>query len=226
MAERCADPANAKKLRVLEQLERETKEVLRPAVKDFGWPGVEGAEHVKAGEELGAKLAPVPWAMLMVGLKKELEGFVAQFEQAEPLAPPGREALFRLVTDHERALLAFVEREIAGAAADDALAPIVAILGTVEEMDESFPKGCRPAAPLGNNSPIHHRRRGAHGAHGCRGLLEQLEQRVGEGVAHLRVAGVVHVQVVDEVGAVVEQRVDVDETDRLARRRRASRPRS
>ena len=95
MAERCADPANTRKLRLIEQLERETKEVLRPAVKDFGWPGVEGAEHVKAGEELGAKLAPVPWAMLMVGLEKELEGFVAQFEQAEALAPPGREALFR-----------------------------------------------------------------------------------------------------------------------------------
>ncbi|HVH07751.1 MAG TPA: hypothetical protein VNE71_17295, partial [Myxococcota bacterium] len=80
MAERCADPANAKKLRVLEQLERETQEALRPAVKDFGFSGVAGAEHVKAGEELGAKLAPVPWSALMVGLKKELEGFVSQFE--------------------------------------------------------------------------------------------------------------------------------------------------
>ena len=134
MAERCADPANAKKLRVLEQLERETKEALRPAVKDFGFSGVEGAEHVKAGEELGAKLAPVPWSIPMVGLKKELLGFVSQFEQAETLAPPGREALFRHVTRHERALLAFVECEIAGAPPEESLAPIVAILagaGTV-----------------------------------------------------------------------------------------------
>ena len=89
---------------------------------------------MKAGEELGAKLAPVPWPMLMVGLKKELEGFVAQFEQAEALAPPGREALFRHVTDHERALLAFVEREIAGAPADEALAPIVAHPGDGGEL--------------------------------------------------------------------------------------------
>jgi hypothetical protein len=128
MAERCTDAANAKKLRVLEQLERETKEVLRPAARAAGHSGIESAEVARAGAELGAKLAPVPWAMLMTGLKKELEGFVAQFEQAEPLAPPGSEALARHVTDHERALLAFVEREIDGRSADESLAPIRAIL--------------------------------------------------------------------------------------------------
>jgi hypothetical protein len=128
MAERCADPANARKLRVLEQLERETKEILRPAVREVGLPGVESEEQIRAGVELGAKLAPVPWAMLMVGLKKELEGFVALFEKSEALAPPGAEALFRHITDHERALLEFVVREIEGKPPEESLAPIVAIL--------------------------------------------------------------------------------------------------
>jgi hypothetical protein len=128
MAERCGDPGNARKLRVLEQLERETKEVLRPAVREAGLPGIESEEQLRAGALLGAKLAPVPWPMLMVGLKKELLGFVALFEKSEALAPPGRKALFRHVTDHERALLEFVEREIAGAPAEESLAPIVAIL--------------------------------------------------------------------------------------------------
>jgi hypothetical protein len=128
MAERCTDPVNAKKLRVLEQLERETKEVLRPATRAAGHAGVESDEAVRAGEELGGKLARAPWPALMAGLEKELAGFVARFEQAEALAPPGSEALARHVTDHERALLAFALREIAGAPPDESLAPILALL--------------------------------------------------------------------------------------------------
>jgi hypothetical protein len=113
---------------VLEKLARETTEVLRSAARAAGHSGIESDEVTRAGEELGAKLARAPWPILITRLKKELEGFVAQFEQAEPLAPPGSEPLARHVTDHERALLAFVEREIAGAPAEEALAPIIAIL--------------------------------------------------------------------------------------------------
>jgi hypothetical protein len=128
MAERATDPAIARKLRVIEQLERETKEVLRPATRAAGNEGVDSADAIRGGEELGAKLARVPWPALLVGLEKELAGFVAQFEAAEAMAPPGSEALFRHVTEHERALLDFVVRERAGAPADEALAPITALL--------------------------------------------------------------------------------------------------
>jgi hypothetical protein len=55
LAERCADAGNARKLRVLEQLERETKEVLRPATRAAGHPGTESEEVMRAGVELGGK---------------------------------------------------------------------------------------------------------------------------------------------------------------------------
>jgi len=128
MAELCEVPAHARKLRVLEQLERETKELLRPAVREVGYPGVESAERISEGEALGAQLANAPWPELMRSTRLELERFVEDFERAERLAPPGKEPLLRHVTAHERALLEFATRELAGDARRDSLEPVIALL--------------------------------------------------------------------------------------------------
>lgn len=114
MAERCEVPEHARKLRVLEQLERETKELLLLAVREAGYSGEESHERVAEGEALGAQLAKAPWRDLMRGFQKELERFVRDFECAEDLAPPGKERLLRHVTAHERALLEFATRELEG----------------------------------------------------------------------------------------------------------------
>ena len=128
MADLCGDPERARKLRVLEQLERETKEFLHPAVREAGWPGEESAERVSEGESLGAQLAKAPWPDLMRGLQKELERFVGEFEHAERLAPSGKRNLLRHVTAHERALLEFATRELAGGEGIDSLEPVIALL--------------------------------------------------------------------------------------------------
>ena len=128
LADRCKDPERARKLRVLEQLEHETKEFLRPAVREAGYPGREKPERISQGEAQGAALATVPWQDLMRGLQQELSRFVADFERAEDLAPPGNESVLRHVTAHERALLDFAIRELDGS--DDSLQSVIALLRT------------------------------------------------------------------------------------------------
>jgi len=126
MAERCMDPEQAQKLRALEQLERETKEALRPAVREAGLPAEDDPKRIALGEKLGAKLAETPWGELMQSFQAPIEKFTQTFERAEDLAPLGKEALSKRVTAHERAICGFVERELAGAS--DSLAPLRAVL--------------------------------------------------------------------------------------------------
>jgi len=88
---RASKDANAQqKLRVLEQLERETKEFLRPAVEETGRSVREDPEQIAAGEKLGTRLARLPWPELIKVFEDSLVRFVAQFEQSEKLATPGK----------------------------------------------------------------------------------------------------------------------------------------
>src|SRR5262245_6580599 len=116
MPDRCAVADHALKLRTLQQLERQTKEMLAVEVRLLGGTAAERAELVSKGESIGARLAGVAWPALMKRFRVELVRFVDAFERAEHLAAPGRETLLRAVTDHERALLEFVDRELAGRA--------------------------------------------------------------------------------------------------------------
>jgi len=127
MAETSADAAQRYKIRVLEALERETKQVIARALEARGVRVEESAERWKQGEEFGHKLARVPWELFMKGFRPELARFVAEFESAEASAPLDDRALARHITDHERALLEFTDRELAGRAADSA-EPVLAFL--------------------------------------------------------------------------------------------------
>jgi hypothetical protein len=130
MADLCDDPARAQKFRVLEQLERETKEFLLPAMREAGHSCAESRERINEGERLGAALTSVPWAELMHGFQKEFRQFADEFETAEALAPAGKESVLRHVTTHERALLDFATRELEGSRVGDSLQSVVALLRT------------------------------------------------------------------------------------------------
>ena len=119
----CTVPDQAAKLRALEQLERETKEMLSPEVRALDGDARERSDLIEQGEKVGVRLARVAWPELMRIFRVELARYVADFEAAEPLAPPGKASLLRRFTDHERALLEFVDREIAGRA-QDSLEPV------------------------------------------------------------------------------------------------------
>jgi hypothetical protein len=130
MANLCHDPARAQKFRVLEQLERETKEFLLPALREAGSSGDENCERINQGQALGAALANVPWPDLMRGFQEKFRRFADEFESAETLAPTGEESVLRHVTTHERALLDFATRELEGSTIGDSLQSVVALFRT------------------------------------------------------------------------------------------------
>jgi len=131
LADRCEVPERVRRLRALEQLERETKQLLLPALRDAGGEGKESPERIAQGQSLGAELAKAPWLDLMRGFKQEIQRFVEEFERAESLAPAGKESLLRHVTAHEKALLDFATRELDGS--DDSLKSVVALLRTTPD---------------------------------------------------------------------------------------------
>ena len=121
---------------MLQQLERETKEFLLPAVREAGFPGDESSERISEGEVFGAQLAKLPWQDLMRSFQSELEGYVREFEQAEGLAPQGKANLLQHVTAHERALLEFVTRELAGDERGNSLELVTASCGAFRLPDK------------------------------------------------------------------------------------------
>lgn len=114
MAEARSNPEEAHKIRVLERLERETKERLEREMVALGRATSPDAEAVEARRSLGAQLGAAPWLDLIRAMQPELERFVETFRKAEALAPAGREDLARHVTAHEQALLDFCVAELAG----------------------------------------------------------------------------------------------------------------
>ncbi len=127
MANATQDEQAARKLRVLEQLERETKEFLRPELEAAGGAVTEDPKRIADGKKLGTRLARMAWPELMRTFESSLVRFIAHFEKSESLAPRGKEDVLRHVTAHERALLEFTKLEIAGRGAES-LAPVVALL--------------------------------------------------------------------------------------------------
>ena len=130
MANLSDDPARAQKFRVLEQLERETKEFLLSALREAGGSGEEHCERINQGQALGGALANVPWSELMRGFQEEFRRFADEFASAETLAPAGKESVLRHVTIHERALLDFATRELEGSAIGDSLQSVLALFRT------------------------------------------------------------------------------------------------
>lgn len=114
LAEARVDAEEARKVRVLERLERETKEVLAPEVEAVGRSLAPDEAKAAGNRALGTELGGAEWLELMGVMRTQLVDFVEQFRSAESLAPPGREALLQHVTAHEQALLDFAEAELAG----------------------------------------------------------------------------------------------------------------
>lgn len=132
-ADAVEDPDHARKLRHLQQLESETRDLLHEALEEEGLPAREDAKRASEGEALGAKLARRPWSDVMRGFQRDLEGFVVDFRNAEALAPAGKAGLLRHLTAHEEALLEFARCECARDAARDSLEAVIALLNDLPQ---------------------------------------------------------------------------------------------
>jgi hypothetical protein len=129
MADAETDADARYKWRVLEALERETKEFLERALRERGAEAEPSDEARIQGEKFGRRLASVPRATLMAGFRSEVAKFVAEYEAAEALAPADGLAIARHVTAHERAILEFVDRELAGRVTES-VEPVLALLAS------------------------------------------------------------------------------------------------
>ena len=117
------------KWRVLARLERETKERITAVLDRAGIVIPGSSASVQRGEADARRLSRVPWRDVMEGFRRELERFVTEFERAEALESSGREVgdLLRHITNHERALLEFVTRELEDRS-EHSLQPVLALL--------------------------------------------------------------------------------------------------
>jgi hypothetical protein len=126
----CSEEAgHAHKWRVLERLETATKERIRTSLRSSGVEVIDDPESAARGTSDGERFARMPRDAFLDRFRAELAALVAKLAAAERLAPadtPER-ALLRAITDHERALLEFVERELGGRG-KTSLEPALALL--------------------------------------------------------------------------------------------------
>jgi len=130
LAEALEDPERRYQMHVLEQLERETKELLRENIGPLGGDIAESASARATGIAQAKALAAMPWAKVMHIFEREVRKFVAHFEKVEQAGPAHGAKLLAAVTAHERALLSFSERANAGAD-NGCLDPVISLLKAV-----------------------------------------------------------------------------------------------
>ncbi|MFZ1886821.1 MAG: hypothetical protein WAU33_02220 [Candidatus Binataceae bacterium] len=132
MAGAMEDPERRYQMRVLEQLEIETKELLRANVKRLGGDATESASARQTGIAQAATLAKMPWAKYMHIFRREVTKFVARFEELENSGPTADLQMLAALTAHERALQSFSEREFSGSGSSaDPLEPVLKLLKVV-----------------------------------------------------------------------------------------------
>jgi hypothetical protein len=135
LAEALEDPERRYQMCVLEQLERETKELLRENIGLLGGDTRESAEARATGITQAKALAAMPWAKVMHIFEREVRKFVAHFEKVEKAGPAHGAKLLAALTAHERALLSFSERESSGPASNP-LDPVICLLKVVPARPE------------------------------------------------------------------------------------------
>lgn len=118
------------KMRVLERLELETKELVRHKVSELKGDSAGSVQARETGIAQAKVLAAMPWEKFMHIFRREVAKFVTGFEELERLGPAADAAFLSAVTAHERALQTFSERECAGSPTDS-LEPVIARLKVV-----------------------------------------------------------------------------------------------
>jgi hypothetical protein len=130
LARAMLNPEHRYKMSVLEQLEIETKELLRNSLQRLGGDTTESASARENGIAQATALAAMPWEKFMHVFRREVANFVARFEELEKSGPPADARFLAAVTAHERALQSFSERECSGSSADS-LEPVLKLLRVV-----------------------------------------------------------------------------------------------
>lgn len=125
LLERARNSAEKYKLATILQLETETKARLRPFLMRLGLSLVEDDVSAELAEVAKA-VAHGSWRDVMAGMRESVAGYVKRFEEIERLGPEGDREILHSMVVHERSILTFAERELAGApgSLDDIIAQL------------------------------------------------------------------------------------------------------
>ena len=113
-AEASDDPGRREKWLLLAELETRTKSAVMHFLRAKGIPVEEKAEKRREGEERARASASLPWPDLMARMQPRLQFYVDELREFASAAPPAQTEIAARLLEHEEALLAFVERELAG----------------------------------------------------------------------------------------------------------------
>ncbi len=113
LADRLDDAAMVRKMRVLAELERRTKEAVAPALTRAGVSTEPDAEMVSLAEALAIDSANRSWGDLMASIGTVTDQFIPLYQRIGELDPSELEAADLLVA-HEVALRDFTRAELAG----------------------------------------------------------------------------------------------------------------
>jgi dimethylamine/trimethylamine dehydrogenase len=116
------------KLRLLAEIEAQTARVIAPLLARHGLTPRDDAALAADGTAAATAARP-DWVDLIAGMLRTYPGYVTYFAGIEADGPPEDRAALALLTEHERAALAFLEREAAGD--PDSVAPMQEYLETV-----------------------------------------------------------------------------------------------
>jgi hypothetical protein len=130
-AEASDDPARREKWLLLAELENRTGSAVMRFLRANGTSVEEKAEKRREGEARARASASLPWPDLMARMQPRLQGYVEELRRFAAAAPPAQKEIAARLLEHEEALLAFVERELAGDA-DASTAPVRAHLAKWE----------------------------------------------------------------------------------------------
>jgi hypothetical protein len=112
LARGASEPRLAAKWRKLAQLEQCVAARLRAELEARGVQMPAAAADLHRGVNSAREYANLTWREALTRLRPELVGYVRDFQAAESRMPEEILPLARFVTDHERALLEFVTREL------------------------------------------------------------------------------------------------------------------
>ncbi len=112
LARSASAPEQAAKWRKLAELERYVAGRLRAALEARGVTMPSAAPDLQRGLESAQTYTGLAWPETLSRLQAELADYVRDFQTAESRMPEQLLPLARFVTEHERALLEFVTREL------------------------------------------------------------------------------------------------------------------
>jgi hypothetical protein len=115
------------RLLMLARLETMTRDRLRPLAERLGLDTTVNPKDVAAGQALAAQWAGIDRREFAGKLNEMVSGYVVRYDSLVEEATPADMEVLTFLAAHERALLVFSERELAGET-ETALAPVLALL--------------------------------------------------------------------------------------------------